>query len=390
MSPPLKARSSAWKVLNRCLLPMTFFLVILLPSIFFGQQWAAFQVLKENRRLTEFPPFTLFFLEDLEKWYLDHFGGRADFIYYGARWQMQLMGIPINRQVLVGREQWLFYDQHYKPGQAIFADFQGKNPFTADQLKQIRSNLLHTQQALAKCGISFYLAVPPDKQTIYADMMPFRRHANTKTRADQLFKSLREEPSLRFVDLRPALHAARKIEALPIYLKSDTHWNALGAFHGVQALLDMLRQDQVLTHAGPQREDYQVSSKTISDGDIAVSLLSLPNYFLDLQINLTLPGTTEATSQSPRIDFEKSQKRLLLYGDSFAHQMHPILQHHFSQVPIILKARVEESDIRTEKPDVVVLEVLERLLGSLQTPPDQLPNCVRPMVPIDQESLRRH
>ena len=363
--------------LNRLIFILGFFIVVLLPTLFFGHPGNAEQLLRENRQLAEFPHASLFFFQRLEKWYADHFGGRANLIYHGARWQMGWIGLPGNRNVVLGQDNWLFYDQHYRPGQALFADFRGRAPFTGDQLKLIRANLLRTQRALAACRIGFYLVMPPDKQTIYADMMPFRRPLNAKTRADQLFEVLSTEPELQAVDLRPALQAARANETLPLYLKTDTHWNALGAYYGVQALLQAMKTKGDANEILPPREAYQLSSSPYAGGDIAVSLLSLPNYFADEEIRMTLTVDTSkaisTTNQHSRNN--ANDGRMLLYGDSFSELMSPLLSQRFGDVQINRQNRINADDLQKFRPNVVILEVLERLIAALEDGPISLPSC---------------
>lgn len=365
-----------WQRINRSLLVIGFLLILLLPTLFLGYPGSPEQALRENRRLAGFPKASLFFFQHLEKWYSDHFGGRANLIYYGARWQMDWIGIPGNRNVLLGRDQWLFYDQHYQPGRALFADFRGRARFSPEQLARIRSHLLDTQGALARCNIPFYLVMPPDKQTIYPDKMPFRKTDGTQTRADQLAAMLRAEPELRFVDLRPALQRARRQEEPPIYLKTDTHWNALGAFHGVQALMDATQADGLVA-PGPTRSAYRIETRPYRGGDIAVSLLSLPDYFQDSEVTMTLPGDTAHAVDAEHLQYRNpgAKGRLLLYGDSFSELMLPFLAQRFGQVTAIRSAQIDEADITTARPDVIVLEVLERLLGGLEAGPLRLPTC---------------
>lgn len=363
--------------LNRHLLVAGFLALVLLPSLFFGHPGTAGQTLRENRRLAEFPRVSLFFFQHLEKWYTDHFGGRATLIYYGARWQMDWIGLPGNRNVALGRDNWLFYDQHYHPGQALFADFRGKARFSDEQLQRIRANLLQTQHALAACRIGFYLVMPPDKQTIYPDMMPFSRPPQTQTRADQLFAALRTEPGLRSIDLRPALQAARQAETLPLYLKTDTHWNGLGAYHGVRVLLQAMEADGRISAGAVPREAYELAEMPYPGGDIAVSLLSLPNYFNDTEIRMALPGDTAKALDSARRHYRNAAQpgRLLLYGDSFSELMLPFLAQRVGEVIALPQAQIDEKDLQAHRPDVVVLEVLERLLGALEAGPISLPSC---------------
>lgn len=362
---------------NRYALVAGFFVLLLLPTLFFGHLGVADQALRENRRLAEFPRASLFFFQNLEKWYTDHFGGRATLIYYGARWQIDWIGLPGNRNVLLGRENWLFYDQHYQPGQALFADFRGKTRFSDGQLQRIRDNLLRTQRALAACGIGFYLIMPPDKQTIYADKLPFSRPSHTQTRADQLFDALRTAPELRAIDLRPVLQAARQAEALPLYLKTDTHWNALGAYHGVQALLQSIDAAGRPRAPVTPRQAYEIAKEPFAGGDIAVSLLSLPNYFDDTQIRMTLPGDTAEALDAAQRHYRNPTRtgRLLLYGDSFSELMLPFLAQHFGEVTGLPRAQIDAQDLQEHRPDVLVLEVLERLLGALEAGSLNLPHC---------------
>lgn len=362
---------------NRLILLFGFFTLVLLPTVFFGHPGAAERDLRENRQLAEFPRASLFFFQRLEKWYADHFGGRATLIYHGARWQMDWIGIPGNRNVVLGPDNWLFYDQYYRPGKALFADFRGRSPFRKDQLQVIRANLLSTQRALAACHIGFYLVMPPDKQTIYSDMMPFGRTSQIQTRADQLFEILETEPELRAVDLRHALQTARAKETLPLYFKTDTHWNALGAYHGVQTLLQAMKSDRHVTADSVPREAYELSSMPYAGGDISVSLLSLPNYFADTKIRMTIPGDKTDLLDDVRQHYrnETHTGRLLLYGDSFSELMPPFLSQSFGEVKVLRKARVDAKDLRTFQPDVVVLEVLERLIAALEDGPIGLPSC---------------
>jgi alginate O-acetyltransferase complex protein AlgJ len=365
------------KRVNRFALVVGFFVLLLLPTLFFGHPGTTNQAVRENRRLAEFPRASLFFFQNLEKWYTDHFGGRTTLIYYGARWQMDWIGLPGNRNVVLGQDNWLFYDQHYKPGQALFADFLGKTRFSDGQLQRIRDNLLRTHRSLTACGIGFYLVMPPDKQTIYADKMPFSRPPQTKTRADQLFDALRTAPELHAIDLRPALHAAREAETLPLYLKTDTHWNALGAYHGVRALLQSMDTSGRPGVPATPRQAYELASAPYPGGDIAVSLLSLPNYFDDAQLNMTLPGDTAKAIDAAQRHYRNPARagRLLLYGDSFSELMLPLLAQHFGEVTGLPRAQIDAQDLQIHRPDVVVLEVLERLLGALEAGPLNLPHC---------------
>lgn len=355
-------------ILNRYGLAIGFFSIILMPTLFFGQAGPSGVELKENRELQAFPKASLFFFQNLEKWYSDHFGGRSNLIYYGARLQMVLLGIPGHRQVVLGKDQWLFYDQQYLVGQPRFADFLGKARFTQAQLGRIQHHLRQTHESLKGCNISFYFVMPPDKQTIYSEMMSFTRPENRQTRADQLFTMLKNTPEVNVIDLRQPLLQAKKIENLPLYYKTDTHWNALGAYYGVNAVMTEIHQNSLYSSINIKRSDYHLVTEKFKGGDIAISLLSLPDYFQDIKIELK---SNEEIRKYKEIDGRK----ILIYGDSFSEAMIYFLKDYFQDIKVYRSAQLDASEINQENPSIVILEVLERLIGSLEKGPLSLPNC---------------
>ncbi len=349
---------------DRYLLLFVFFLIVTLPSVFLNVSLDASHELKENRTLEPFPRASLFYFQKLEKWYLDHFGGRADLIYLGARIQMNTLGIPANRQVLVGRDQWLFYDQHYKSGRSYFSDYRGLDHWTPQQLETIKGNLKETNRHLKRCGINFYLVFAPDKQTIYSDKMPFEKRSTGHSKLDYLIKYLEQESDLKILDLRKTLSNARQIESHPLYYKTDTHWNSLGAFYAAQAMLYMMRLDGLEINQ-LRRDEWTVKAEPFDGGDIALSMLSLPKYFSDEKLEM----------KRINISSEKKTMNMLLYGDSFADAMTDFLDGVMGEIALVKRVSVDGKDIEKHKPEVVVIEVLERLLAGLLTAPTGLGAC---------------
>src|SRR5207302_6354416 len=61
------------------------------------------------------------------------------------------------------------------------------------------------------------------------------------SKLDQLVAYMKAHSTVQVLDLRPALIEAKKAGVL--FLKTDTHWNSLGAFIGCQQLADALSHD---------------------------------------------------------------------------------------------------------------------------------------------------
>ena len=91
-------------------------------------------------------------------------------------------------------------------------------------------------EALARRGVRFLVAVPPNSSTIYQDDLPgWARNPGKKTEYDLLLEELAAR-RVKAVDLRPALKAARA--SGPTYLFNDLHWNVRGAIAGFNAVVE--------------------------------------------------------------------------------------------------------------------------------------------------------
>jgi alginate O-acetyltransferase complex protein AlgJ len=90
--------------------------------------------------------------------------------------------------------------------------------------------------ALARRGIRFLVALPPNSSTIYQDDLPsWARNPGRKTEYDLLFEELAAR-GVKTVDLRPALQKARALG--PAYFLNDLHWTVNGAVAGFNAIAE--------------------------------------------------------------------------------------------------------------------------------------------------------
>jgi alginate O-acetyltransferase complex protein AlgJ len=90
--------------------------------------------------------------------------------------------------------------------------------------------------ALARRGIKFLVALPPNSSTVYQDDLPsWARNAGKKTEYD-LFLGELAARGIKTVDLRPPLQQARTSGVT--YLLNDLHWNVSGAVAGFNAIVE--------------------------------------------------------------------------------------------------------------------------------------------------------
>jgi alginate O-acetyltransferase complex protein AlgJ len=382
----LTGRVKALLVLfDRWAVVVVFFVMLALPIALFGRPGLFGSELHENRNPAPFPEPSLFFLQRLGAWFSDHFGMRSVLISRGTFLQTRILGLkPMNPQVVVGKDGWLFFDEGHTAASPRMADLRGYAPLDEALLKKIVTNLESATRVLKHCGIPFYLVMAPDKQTLYPEMLPFSVGVPSQTRADQLIQALRDAPEVNFIDLRAPLREAKSREALPLYKKTDTHWNTLGAFFGYQVVLKRLVADGSLPPS-PRHElkHYVMKEQTFEDGNIAVNMLSLPGYFADTRVMLTphTPRTAHEVAtptdwpdvRTPsllrRFRRAEGQSRLLLYRDSFAEEMLPFLAEDFAEVTAIWQAVLVGDHVMRAKPNLAILEFSEQYLWGLRDPP---------------------
>ncbi|HEV3104899.1 MAG TPA: alginate O-acetyltransferase [Trinickia sp.] len=387
----LTVRPLSWsRVVNRLILAIVYFLLLSLPVLWFGKP-SFVPALRENRQSRPLPHYSLFWFQQFGDWFGDRFGMRDALVHYGSKLQMARTGTPMNLNVVVGRDGWLFYDEHYKPGHPHFADMLGQQPLTQGQLRTIANNLDQVRERLHACGIPFYIVLAPNKETIYPEKLWVRPPPGTTTNADQLVRYVATaNPLLQVIDLRDPLKKAKAAQTFELYKRTDSHWNTLGAFIGYQAITDRLIHDEVMDSTPRARFDaYRVSRHSFDGGDIAVNLLSLPGYFTDYVVTFdpVVPKharlTTFAGWPAQGANFESTENptatgRLLLFRDSFSGELMPFFAEDFNRMYSVLSHRVDGDAVRRAQPQAVMLEIVERNIRVMQEAPINLGMVCQP------------
>src|SRR5205814_1172135 len=110
----------------------------------------------------------------------------------------------------------------------------------------LRTELLRRRDYLATRGIGYIVTVAPEKFSIYPEYLPPWVARAPRTRFDRVAHALASIPGLNFIDLRPALTAAKAGER--VYYMTDSHWNYLGAS---VAYLNLMREVQRVAPGAP-------------------------------------------------------------------------------------------------------------------------------------------
>ena len=212
-------------------------------------------------------------------------------------------------------------------------------------MQTIADKLTNERNQFTNYGIDFYILSIPNKSSVYPEYMPDTiERKDTTSRTDLLMKYLEENTDLNVVDAKPSLVKAKKKK--PVYYKSDTHFNQIGAFVTVQALKDKIdgKTDSL------KKVKFDVVNENYS-GDLA-SLCGMQDTFNE--------DTQYQLNESSVNTSKKSNKRVLVIGDSFSQEMESIMNQYFAEVKTVGVWSFDNTALDEFKPDIVVWENAER------------------------------
>ncbi len=273
----------------------------------------------------------------------------------------------INDKVVIGDDNWLFYSM-----ESNIADYKGTNLFTEDELTQIAAQLTVTAEWLERQGSEFVLFIAPNKETVYGgDYLPAYYKKGELTRARQLVDYLRENTDVRVVYPEEEMRAYKDEHAL--YWHYDTHWNAAGGYIGARALLSELGIGI------PPLEEVTLTPDDYSGYDLA-RMMNLQDYYekkMPAEENYVVTGYPDNNLQAVSLDDATAlvyhsdapdKRRLFMVRDSFGVGMAgPVAANFADSYMAHWNGFFEQSMVEEQKPDVFVLELVERRLDYLLT-----------------------
>lgn len=333
------------------------------------------------------------FGEQFEAFFGDRLGFRAALVTLHGFVKARLLHASPNPQVLLGREDWLFFNgsRDLRERDRIVHQARGARRLDEAELDALEAMLEDRRAFCRAAGAPYLLVVAPNKHTLYREYLPpaMNRVADT-TPLDQLFARLAAKGSVPFLDLRPPLRAGRQRGL--VYYRTDSHWNDLGARIATAEILRALARWLPSLPPPPPLDAFAVRW-TSAPGSTLATMIALGPYYGDSVPVLTPPRAPRARRLSeeevfgsrwfderPRLRdwFVEEGLVFTIYEtpdadlpeavflvDSFgAWLMEPLAEHfHRStflhrRTPRGLVARV----VRDLAPDVVVEEMVERSL----------------------------
>ena len=230
---------------------------------------------------------------------------------------------------------------------------------------------------MKKREIEFYLFIPPTKNSIYPEFLPTAFKPKTISKLSQIIDYLKTNTDIKIVDTRNELLNGKKFGQL--YYKSDTHWNNKGAYIGYRKLISEIKKDYPNIKPITMKNLYFKNVASI-DGDLGSLLVlndnwNIQHYEYRLRNNFhAVPLSNRELNEFPL--FKELQPRifrheidslpkLLMYRDSYTIALTPLLSEHFSKSTYLWTYTMRAEEIDQVKPDIVVMEILERFLDEL-------------------------
>lgn len=286
---------------------------------------------------------------------------------HGLAWMKKnILQTSITPKVLIGQDGWLFLQE--EDGRKVIQQSLGVYRYAPDELKAWSLNIRQRHFWAQQNGMDYVLVIAPNKSTIYPEFLPNRFHPLEQLRSrEQLIQAL---PEITIIDLTDIIRSNKSAGLL--YYKTDTHWNALGAFFGYRALMRALPAPY---SASPLEEDEIHAAKTnIRSGDLGRMLLDEANR--QEEIHYPVPLKPKVRVKEERMQSNGQTLNTLVYSqadtnlptvffdhDSYFKDFEPLFAEHFSESTFLWGFQDFHADlIRQKGVDLVIDEFVERAL----------------------------
>ncbi len=284
---------------------------------------------------------------------------------------------PLPDKVIIGRDGWLFMAGTENDC------YQCSNPLTKKELASIKKELEYRTQYHEARGRKFYFMVSPIKANIYPEYLPLGSIKFNKLGIGELLlEYLNRESSVEtinlFVNLREQKHHGQ------MYYKQDNHWNPKGAMIAAEYILKKMSRDvstvNTITYSnfdfnctiGKGGNISQMLSNTYEANDSSFQISPHDGFQSEeaAKANYPVPYGFPYLGEYENVREKKESKKptILIISDSFGSSLFPFVAEGFGRSVKIFDGwhyYRNDSIIENEKPDIVLLMVLESNLRTL-------------------------
>ena len=294
---------------------------------------------------------------EYDKWFSDRFFGRDLLIkLYSSQG-----GSTGSLQVLVENDDWLFLRTS-----AALRGYANLDKFTDNELEQIKTYLVDIDDWCKKHNKKFVFFIAPDKNKIYGEHITkvIKKFPDSESRSKQLMDYLRENSNITAIYPYEELHANKHLGLL--YLKNDTHWNALGAYFGYKEIMKALnisplKYTKMKQITYPRSDLSNMAPNIPEDNSTIYSLPDIKKKYDDNCI-FNSRDDTHCTNKNYMVN-----KSVFTFRDSFSIELGQYYANTFKSVDFRWRVDMQKDDLEYIKDniDIVILEIVERNLSGL-------------------------
>lgn len=316
----------------------------------------------------------------ISTWFNDRLGMRYPLMVLDSHWQLRAWRLRFRGDVLFGSGPWLFFNDSPPAPAARRADLRGQLRMTTADIAALGRQMAAVRTAFAACRRTAFVAIAPNKQSIYPEELR-ERATSLPSRLDDVLEKLAPETRALFIDPRSDLRAEKSRHGVPLYYPTDSHWNDLGAFIAYRRIVAALAQANAIARPELATLDgVTIQAEPFAGGDVATRMLFLPWNFPDRHITLRggpeFPLSLHVERDRVVITNPGGKGKLLIFADSFGPPLASLLARHFAEVEMLSQptwpAVFDGDAVARSNADVTMIEIAERSLPELLQPPRRL------------------
>lgn len=327
----------------------------------------------EKRELSAFPKLTnekgvinTAFFNEFDAWFSDHMGGRSFLVAAQAAMKEKVFFESAESSVILGADGWLFYEK-------TADDFCNVRTYTERNVENVARTLLMVQEYCKSNGAEFVFTVAPNKNTLYADKMPFRYlKVQGKSNLDVLADALNRY-GVNYADLKAAFLAENRV----LYQARDSHWTYEGGMLAYRTILGRLSGKHSLLE--------EVTFTERADWDADLVNMVYPNapdndiqVYPDIEYTFITKGDV-VSDEALVIETMNGagEGQLLMFRDSFGNTTWRYFAEGFSAAEFQRSVPYRINAIERLSADTVILEIVERNLINLAEKAPMMPAPAR-------------
>ena len=301
--------------------------------------------------------------DDTEEYIADRFAFRQELVTAWAKLNAKLLHTSVQEQVILGNEDWLFYDSPKDDFMGICED--------EERIAYGASNLALMEEYVHGLGAEFTFVIAPNKNSLYPQYMPDYLPQGNTSNAVLLTEQL-DALDVSDTDLFTAFSKQTEV----LYFRTDSHWNGRGAALAADAILETLHIPSAYftedftpdeAHKGDLYEMlYPAGTETESDYTPAKGF----GFRYD-----TEPSGGNAIKIETSCD--SATGSLVCWRDSFGISLHPYLANRFEKAFFSRSSAYDLTEAAQRNATAVVIELVQRNLSQLWENPPILPAPLR-------------